>query len=62
MTQVELADKLRTLKGQVDKVLAEVQNMGNNVSPELEAAAAELAAGVQGLDDVNPDAPPAPPE
>lgn len=64
-TQAELAAELSALKAQVDKVRAEVTekvqsledalNAAGTVSPEVEAALADLKASVQAADDLNPD-------
>lgn len=70
MNQAELAKSLEDLKAQADKakaeIVAKVQSLedaiaaGGATSPEVDAALADLKGSVQGLDDLNPDAPPAP--
>jgi seryl-tRNA synthetase len=68
-TQAELAEQIRqstvqTRKG-IDEVLGKIKALedviaaGGSVSPELEAAVAELKTASQALDDIVPDAPPA---
>lgn len=65
--QQEVAAELVALKAQVEKIKTEVTaklaaladaiaNQGN-ASPEVESALAELKASVQGVDDLNEDAP-----
>lgn len=62
-----LADFAAALQGvgdQLQKALAEIQAelaaMGGS-TPEMDAALARIQAAAQALDDLNPDAPPAPP-
>lgn len=66
-SQKELAEQLKALTAQTEKAKAEIiakvtsleeaiANAGNT-SPEVDAALAELKAAVQGVDDLNPDAP-----
>lgn len=68
-SQAELAAAIResttqTRKG-IDEVLGKIKALedviaaGGTVSPELEAAVAELKKATQSLDDIVPDAPPA---
>ncbi len=70
-TQAELAEEIRqsntqTRKG-IDEVLGKIKNLediianGAEVSPELEAAVADLKVSTQALDDIVPDAPPVEP-
>ena len=62
-TQAETVVQINALTTQVAKVRAEVQNLidviatGGNTTPELDAAVASLQSAMQGLDDLNPDAP-----
>lgn len=72
MNQTELAQSLRDVKTQADKakteIVAKVQTLedtiaaGGPVSDDVAAALADLRGSVQGLDDLNPDAPQAEPE
>jgi hypothetical protein len=65
--QSELAASLQALADQADKakaeIIAEIANAeakvaaAGAVSPEVDAAFARLKGAVQGLDDLNPDAP-----
>ena len=68
-TQAELAEEIRnsttqTRKG-IDEVLGKIKALedviaaGAPVSPELQAAVAELSTATQALDAIVPDAPPA---
>lgn len=67
LTQQQLAQQLTDLKAQVEKVKAEVQakldalataiENDKNVSGEVETAFGELKTAVQGVDDLNVDAP-----
>lgn len=67
MNQQELADQLTALGTQLEKVkteiLAEVANLetqiqnSGNVTPEVEAALNAVKEKVQGIDDLNTDAP-----
>lgn len=66
MNQTELKEALDALTAQTDKVRAEVLAAiaaleaavaAGNTSPEVDAALASLRAAVQGVDDINPDAP-----
>ena len=64
MTQAELAAQLTAAKDQADKAKTEIlakiaalESALGTVSPEVEAALAGLKTGVQGLDDIIPDAP-----
>ena len=68
-TQAELATELAARTAQIRKAFDEVtakldalMNAVNNapVTPELRAAADALGAAVQAVDDIVPDAPPAP--
>lgn len=71
MNQAELAQSLADIKAQADKSKNEIIDKvttleekivaAGNTSPEVDAALADLKTSVQGLDDLNPDAPaPAP--
>jgi len=67
MDQTQLAQALKDLKAQADKAKAEIVakvqsledaiNAGGATTPEVDAALADLKGSVQGLDDLNPDAP-----
>lgn len=60
MTQAELTAKLGDFSTQLAKAIQEIKDaVANqpNVTPELEAAAANLGALVQEADDLNPDDP-----
>lgn len=67
MNQQELAQQLTELAAQTakakDEVLAQVADLENkivaagNLTPEVEAALAAVKESVQGIDDINPDAP-----
>ncbi len=68
VNQTELAQALADLTTQADKAKAEIvakvadletaiANAGST-TPEVDAALAALKGSVQGLDDLNPDAPP----
>lgn len=70
--QTQLAADLQALTAQTEKAKAEIiakvaeleaaiTNAGNT-TPEVDAALAGLKAAVQGVDDLNADAPPPPPE
>jgi hypothetical protein len=65
MDQTQLAEKLDAVTGQVGKIRTEVQGLkdalaaSGNATPEVEAALARLETAVQGVDDLNVDAPPA---
>ena len=69
-SQQEEADKLNQLAIQLDKANTEIQNAiqqlkdalaaAGGTTPEVDAATANLTAKAQALDDVVPDAPPAP--
>ena len=71
MEQSELAAKLVSLAGQLEKVkteinakldaMAEAMEAADDVSPEVEAAFEAVKTAVQGIDDINPDAPVEPP-
>lgn len=66
-TQAELAQSLRDIKAQADKAQAEIiaavaaleaaLAAAGTTTPEVDAALADLKTTVQGLDDLNPDAP-----
>lgn len=66
-TQAELAQQLKDLTAQEEKakaeILAKVANLeaaivaAANTTPEVDAALADLKASVQGVDDLNEDAP-----
>lgn len=68
--QAEQAAKLRTLASQLNKSKAEIIaavdtlkqaiEAGGNSTEEVDDATAALETAVQGLDDLNPDAPPTP--
>lgn len=70
-TQAEQAEKLRAIGAQLAKARAEIiaavdrltaaVAAGGNTTPEVDEATAALQAAVQGLDDLNPDEPPATP-
>lgn len=66
MNQTELKTALDALTAQADKIKTEVLSAiakleaavaAGNTSPEVDAALASLRAAVQGVDDINPDAP-----
>jgi len=67
MNQAELAQALADIKTQADKakdeIVAKVAELeaaianAGSTSPEVDAALAALKGSVQGLDDLNPDAP-----
>jgi len=67
MNQAELAQALTDLKTQADKAKQEIVNKvadledainnAGSTSPDVDAALAALKSSVQGLDDLNPDAP-----
>lgn len=69
-TQAEQAAHLNKIGDQLDKATAEiiaaVQALkdaiatAGSTTPEVDAAMARLDTGVQTLDDINPDQPPAP--
>lgn len=69
-TQAELAQALRDLKTEAakakDEITAKIASLevavvaAGNVTPEVEAALADLRAGVQAIDDIVPDAPTTP--
>lgn len=67
MTTEEAVAKLNGIATQLQKVKAEVQILvdaganAGNITPELQAAIANVAGAVQGVDDLNADAPPAEP-
>lgn len=58
--QTELANQLNALNAQMTKIMGEVQTLldaianGGQVSPEVEAAVAQLSATIQAVDDQNP--------
>lgn len=63
MTAQEATQKINDLNTQVEKIKTEVQTLidtvNNNpgtIPAEVEAAINQLAATVQGVDDMNPDA------
>lgn len=66
--QAQLAQELRDLKAQTEKAKAEIiakvaaleAAIGDagNTTAEVDEALADLKASVQGVDDLNPDAPP----
>lgn len=68
MEQSELAAKLVSLAGQLEKVKTEINSKitdleaaieaADDVSPEVEAAFEAVKTAVQGIDDINPDAEP----
>lgn len=66
MTNEEAVGKITALTAQVGKIGTEVQALKDvitsqgNVSPEVEAALANLENAVKGVDDLNPDAPATP--
>lgn len=62
-TQKDAAAQLNTVADQLAKVRSEVEALkeaaqnATNVDPELQAAIDRVATAVQGVDDLNPDAP-----
>lgn len=64
-TQDQEAAALNAVSDQLTKAMGELTTaLGNlgQTSPEVDAATAKLQAAAQALDDLEPDAPPAPPE
>lgn len=63
MTNQEAIDKLNAMAAQMGKVSTEVQGLiaiiqnQGNVSPEVEAGINNVQSAIQGVDDLNPDAP-----
>ena len=60
----DLSDQLDKVTGEVQKDLADLKNAieaNGGIQPNVQAAFDKLAGKIQALDDLNPDAAPAPP-